>query len=269
MPLAGPPGRPPDGCPPAGGAVRVPVVDVRGICFAYDHERVIEDISFAIHAGDFLGIIGPNGSGKTTLLRILVGLLRPSCGEVLLFGTSIGRFNEWRRIGYVPQRVTAFDPRFPATVREVVSSGRVARTGLLRVPGKEDRLAVERAMETVGVAQFGARMIGHLSTGQQQRAFIARALVSEPELLILDEPLVGVDAGAQERFYELLRYLHRDLGVTLVMISHDVGVIASEVTTLACMNRTLVYHGDPRAFLESDALRAVYHTGVRVVSHVH
>lgn len=248
---------------------RTPVVEVRGVCYAYDHERVIEDISLTVHAGDFLGIIGPNGSGKTTLLKILVGLLRPSCGEVLLFGTELTRFTEWRRIGYVPQRVTAFDPRFPATVKEVVASGRAGRTGLLRLPGKEDRRAVERALEVAGVAELSDRMIGHLSSGQQQRAFIARALVSEPELLVLDEPLVGVDTGAQERFYDLLRHLHRDLNVTLVMISHDVGVIASEVTTLACMNRTLVYHGEPQAFLESDALRAVYHTGVRVVSHVH
>ena len=249
--------------------VPVPVVEVRGVCFGYDGERVLDDITLTIHAGDFLGIIGPNGSGKTTLLKIIVGLLPPSCGEVRLFGHELAGFREWRRIGYVPQRATAFDPRFPATVEEIVSSGRAGRVGLLRSFTAEDRWAIDRVLETVGLGGLKRRMIGHLSSGQQQRAFIARALASEPELLVLDEPLVGVDAEAQERFYDLLRHLHRDLKVTLVMVSHDVGVIASEVTTLACLNHTLVYHGEPHAFVESDALGALYHTGVRIVSHVH
>ncbi len=245
------------------------VVDIRGVCFAYDGQRVLDDISLTINAGDFLGIIGPNGSGKTTLLKIMVGLLAPTCGEVRLFGTDLPRFTDWRRIGYVPQRATAFDPRFPATVEEVVASGRAARAGLLHRFGPEDRRAVGRALEIVGLEDLRGRMIGHLSNGQQQRAFIARALASEPELLVLDEPLVGVDAEAQERFYDLLRHLHRDLGVTLVMVSHDVGVITSHVTVLACLNCNLVYHGEPHTFAESDALRNLYHTGVRIVSHVH
>lgn len=246
-----------------------PVVEVRGVCFGYGGERVLDDITLVINAGDFLGIIGPNGSGKTTLVKILVGLLRAACGEVRLFGSDLTRFGEWSRIGYVPQRAAAFESRFPATVEEVVTSGRASRAGLLRGFAPEDRRAVDWALETVGLSQLRRRTIGRLSSGEQQRAFIARALASQPELLVLDEPLVGVDAQAQERFYDLLRHLHRDLNVTLVMVSHDVGVIASEVTTLACLNRTLVYHGEPNAFLESDALRAVYHTGVRVVSHVH
>ncbi|MBI3997873.1 MAG: metal ABC transporter ATP-binding protein [Armatimonadetes bacterium] len=247
----------------------VPVVEVRGVCFSYDGARVLEDITLTIYAGDFLGIIGPNGSGKTTLVKIIVGLLRPECGTVRLFGTDLARFGQWSRIGYVPQRAASIESRFPASVEEVVLSGRAGRAGLFRGFGAEDRRAMYWALETVGLGDLRGRQIGHLSGGQQQRALIARALVSQPELLVLDEPLVGVDAEAQERFYDLLRYLHRNLGVTLVMVSHDVGVVASAVTTLACLNKMLVYHGEPTGFLESDALRAVYHTGVRVVSHVH
>ncbi len=246
-----------------------PVIEVQGVCYAYSRERVIEDITLTVNAGEFLGIIGPNGSGKSTLVRIIAGLLRPSCGKVRLFETEIAQFTEWRRIGYVPQRATAFDPRFPAKVDEVVVSGRAGRAGLLRRFGAEDRRAAGRALEIVGLGDAGSRPIGHLSGGQQQRALIARALASEPELLVLDEPLEGVDTEAQERFYDLLRHLHADLGVTLVMVSHDIGVIASEVTTLACLNRTMVYHGNPKEFVESDALRVLYHTGVRIVSHVH
>ncbi|MDR7533799.1 MAG: metal ABC transporter ATP-binding protein [Armatimonadota bacterium] len=248
---------------------RAPVVEVRGVCFAYDGERVLHDITLTVAAGDFLGIIGPNGSGKTTFVKIVVGLLRPQCGTVRLFGTALPRFRQWHRVGYVPQRVASLEARFPATVAEVVQSGRAARAGVGRSFSPADRRAVDWALEMVGLADLRDRPIGTLSAGQQQRAFIARAMASEPELLVLDEPLVGVDADAQARFYALLRHLHRDLGVTLIMVSHDVGVIASEVTTLACLNGILVYHGAPAAFLESDALRALYHTGVRVVSHVH
>jgi len=264
--LADPVGPPDRRRPPARGT---PVVEVAGVCFAYAGRRVLDDITLTVAAGDFLGIIGPNGSGKTTLIKIVLGLLRPQCGTVRLFGTEIARFRQWRRIGYVPQRVAVLEARVPATVAEVVASGRAARAGVGRRFAPADRRAVVRALETVGLASLQDRPIGTLSAGQQQRAFIARALASEPDLLVLDEPLVGVDADAQTQFYALLRHLHRDLGVTLIMVSHDVGVVASEVTTLACLNGVLVYHGAPAGFLESDALRAVYRTGVRVVSHVH
>lgn len=175
-----------------GAGTRIPVVEVRGLCFGYDGERVLDDITLTVAAGDFLGIIGPNGSGKTTLVKLMMGLLRPSCGEIRLFGVEVARFAAWQRVGYVPQRVTAFDPRFPATVEEIVASGRAGRAGLLRGYGPDDRRAEDRALETVGLTDLRARLIGQLPSGQQQRAFIARALVSEPELLVLAGVLVAV-----------------------------------------------------------------------------
>jgi len=244
------------------------VVELADVCYEYDGERVLEDVTLTVEEGDFLGIIGPNGAGKTTLLKVMLGLLRPSCGTVRLFGTDVARFREWWRIGYLPQSTT-FDPRFPATVWEVVASGRASRRGAARALTRADRDAVEHVLDLLGLLDQRERRIGHLSLGQQQRVLIARALVNDPDLLILDEPLVGVDAPSQEQFYRLLHQLNREQGTTLVLVTHDVGVVASEVTKLACLNRQLIYHGCPEDFLESEALTKVYRPGVRIVSHIH
>src|SRR5256712_7165132 len=214
-----------------------PVVDLEQVSFAYGGERVLDEVSLRVGRGDFLGIIGPNGSGKTTLLRVLLGLLRPTSGRIKLFGIDVRLFREWARIGYVPQKATAFDARFPASVLEVVISGRSGVAGIAHRFGGRDRAAVEEALETVGMLNFRARPLGRLSAGQQQRVFIARALAIHPEMLLLDEPTVGVDVDAQEQFYSLLRRLNREFGQPLVLVSHDLRAVAGEVTTLACNYR--------------------------------
>ncbi len=244
------------------------IVDLEHVCFSYSGERVLEEVSLQIRRGDFLGIIGPNGSGKTTLLRIVLGLLRSECGHVQLFGTDIRSFHDWRRIGYVPQKAV-FESQFPASVSEVVISGRCGVTGLGRRFGAHDRDAAQRALDTVGMTEFHDRLIGHLSAGQQQRVFIARALASSPELLVLDEPTVGVDLNAQEQFYALLRRLNRDMGTTLVLVSHDVAVIAHEVTQFACLNRTFIFHGSPEEAVHSGAIAQMYRASSLLVSHRH
>ena|SRR5574341_924388 len=244
------------------------VAEAAHICVDFGSERVLDEVALQIRAGDFLGVIGPNGSGKTTLLRVLLGLIRPACGHVRLFGTEIRAFREWRRVGYVPQKAV-FESRFPASVFEVVASGRSGVSGLGRRLGSTDRRAVGEALATVGLGDARDRLIGALSQGQQQRVLIARALVHSPELLLLDEPTVGVDPEAQDQFYALLRYLNRELHTTLVLVSHDVSVIANEVTELACLNRTLVFHGDPEEAVRSGALERLYRPDSLVVSHHH
>jgi len=244
------------------------VADVEHVCFSYDGERVLDEVSLRVERGDFLGIIGPNGAGKTTLLRVLLGLLPPSCGHVRLFGTEIAHFRDWSRIGYVPQKGMAFDVRFPASVFEVVVSGRARRTGLGPYDAV-DRDAARRALETVGLIAHRNRLIGQLSSGQQQRVLIARALVTAPELLVLDEPTVGVDPDAREQFYALLRHLNRTQGTTLILVSHDIAVISQEVTRLACLNRTLVFHGSPAEAVRSGALAEMYRAQSWVVAHHH
>src|SRR6266511_3492016 len=214
-----------------------PFVELEGVGVSYGEVRVLDGINLTVEPGDFLGIIGPNGSGKTTLLRVMLGLLEPQDGSVRLFGQPPAAFREWRRLGYVPQRA-ALDPALPVTVGEVVATGLVTR-------------------------------IGALSTGQQQRVLIARALVSDPELIILDEPTGGVDPEAQTSFYAMLQHLSREREVTLILVSHDIGVVAKEVNKLACLNRRLIFHGRPGDFLSDAALTALYGPAVRIVSHDH
>ncbi len=250
-------------------ADRPVVAEVEHVCVDYGAERVLDHVSLQVRRGDFLGLIGPNGSGKTTLLRVMLGLLRPSCGHVRLFGTDLREFHDWARVGYVSQKAVAFETRFPASVFEIVLSGRSGRAGVGRRFDGEDRAAALRALGTVGMDAYRDRLVGRLSAGQQQRVFIARALVHDPDLLLLDEPTVGVDLDAQEQFYALLRTLNRDAGKTLVLVSHDISVVAEEVTQLACLNRSLVFHGSPEDAIRTGALAQMYRAASLVVAHRH
>jgi zinc transport system ATP-binding protein len=245
-----------------------PFVELEEVDFSYGEIRVLEGINLTVEAGDFLGIIGPNGSGKTTLLRIMLGLLEPDHGRVRLFGHPPSSFRQWGRLGYVPQKAT-LDPALPATVQEVVATGLVPALGLWGRVRAAERRRIQEVLAHVGMDAHAGARIGALSTGQQQRVLIARALVSNPEMLILDEPTGGVDPEAQTSFYALLHHLNRERDVTLILVSHDIGVVAKEVTKLACLNRRLIFHGRPADFLSDAALTALYGPSVRVVSHQH
>jgi len=203
-----------------------PVVSIRNLGFRYDDKTVIEDLNFDIHARDFVGLIGSNGAGKTTLLKLLVGLLKPTSGELQLFGKPIRTFDEWHRIGYVPQK-NALNPLFPATVREVVLSGLYGKRKLYRRVTAADRQRCDDALYALQIADLADRRIGQLSGGQQQRAFLARALASNPELLVLDEPTVGIDAETQLAFFSMLRHMHAHHRITFLMVSHDVDMMRS------------------------------------------
>ncbi len=244
-------------------------IEVRGVSFGYTSELVLNEVSLNIHQGDYLGIIGPNGGGKTTLLKIMLGLLTPTHGQVKLFGQDIKRFKAWSKIGYVPQKAVHFDARFPATVEEVVSMGLFGTRGLFRSLRKEDWQRIDKALEQVEMRNYRNRLIGDLSGGQQQRVFIARALVSDPEVVFLDEPTVGVDLVAQEQFYALLKKLNESLNLTLVLVSHDIDVVASQATELACVNQRIVYHGNPTEFIKGDYLSKLYGSGVKLILHDH
>ena len=248
-----------------------PIVQVRieDVSFAYHTEPVLAGINFDINKGDYLGIIGPNGGGKTTLLRIMLGLLRPSRGKVELFGRPARAFRDWSRIGYVPQKATSIEARFPFTVEEVVAFGRVGRAGLLRRLGRGDRKAVDRALGQVNMVPHRKALINELSGGQQQRVFIAKGLVSQPDILVLDEPTVGVDVQSQDEFYRLLSRLNREEGITLVVVSHDIDVIANEVGSVACLNQTLICHNTPEEFLKGDYLEKLYGQNRKFILHGH
>lgn len=244
-------------------------IEVTSLNFAYNDYYVLKDINLSVKRGEYLGIIGPNGGGKTTLLKIILGLLKADSGEIRILGSNLRDFSEWSRIGYVPQRVAQADFYFPATVEEVVRSGRTAKVGLFKGFSQEDNAAVEKAMSIAGIADYRGRLIGNLSGGERQRVYIARALACEPSILLLDEPAVGVDIASQEKFYSFLGHLNGELGITVVFVSHDVGVVAQEVSTLVCLNHQMICHGSPENFIKEEFLEQVYGRKVTSVMHGH
>lgn len=247
------------------------IVNIQHVSYRYEKENVLEDINLSIYKGAFLGIVGPNGSGKSTLLKLILGLIKPQMGEIQLFGEQINRFKDWHKIGYVSQKANSFNTGFPATIFEVVASGLTKKIGMFRRLSKQDREKVVSAIRMVGMEAFLRQNIGELSGGQQQRVFIARALVSEPEMLILDEPTVGVDAKNVASFYELLNQLNKEQGITMLMVTHDIGAISDKVTHVACLNKNLHFHGNTREFeqLKLGEMTEFYGHDIHVLSHDH
>ncbi len=220
-------------------------LEFRDVSYRYDSIDALEKISFGVSEQDFVAILGPNGSGKTTLVKLALGLAAPNSGEVLLFGTPAQKFDRWELVGYVPQAVEGVHTQFPATVEEIVGQGLYRGFDPVGFWRRGKNAALWRSMETVGIADLARRRISSLSLGQQQRALIARSLVRGPRLLVLDEPETGVDAAGQEQLYSILRRLNSDQGITILMVSHDIGAVMREAKTVACINRTLVFHGAP------------------------
>ncbi len=202
------------------------IIKLDGVSFSFDSQTILSDVSFTVKERDFVGLIGSNGAGKTTLLRMIVGLNRPQKGSISLFGTPAGQFKDWNQIGYVPQR-NHFNPLFPATVREVVLSGLYGRKKLFRRVSKEDISRCEDALGALKIQDLGDKRIGALSGGQQQRVFLARALINNPKLLILDEPLSGIDIETQQNFFHLIKHMHQRHNITFLMVSHDMDMVRS------------------------------------------
>ncbi|MGB2874552.1 MAG: metal ABC transporter ATP-binding protein [Gaiellaceae bacterium] len=224
-------------------------VEFDGVDFAYLHgQPVLRGIDLGIAAGEFVAIAGPNGGGKTTLLRLALGLERPTVGLVQLFGERADRFRDRARLGYLAQRAQ-LGVQAPATVREVVSAGRAAVNPFGRL-SQADREAIDGAIDRVGLTALARRPLARLSGGQQQRALIAKALVTDPRLLALDEPTAGVDVAAQEALAELLGRLHRELGVTILFVSHEFGAIEQVVERLVLVREHIVFDGPPSSLPE-------------------
>ena len=233
-----------------------PIIDLRDVVFSYDREPILDRVSLAIGRDDFLAVIGPNGGGKTTLLKVILGLLRPQAGRV-------ERFTERKSgLGYVPQFAT-FDRDFPLRVADVVRMGRLAVRGPLRRYDASDQAAVDAALARLGLGHLAHTAIGELSGGQLQRTLIARALVGEPEILLLDEPLASVDAEFRDVLVETLSELHRTLPI--VVVTHDLTPFSGVVRQIACMNRRLHYH--PEGRLTPTMLEEVYGCPVELIAH--
>lgn len=246
---------------------RSPAVELSRVSVAIDGRPVLRDVSLALPRGRFLGVVGPNGGGKTTLLRTMLGFVRPEAGTVRLLGRDPREVTgSGGLVGYLPQGLHP-DPEFPASALDVALMGRYGRLGFGRRPRAGDREAALRALALVGMEAEAGRRFGRLSGGQQQRVSIARAIAGEPELLVLDEPSTSVDRVGQEDLYELLKRLQRERGLTIVMVSHDVGVVSELVDEVACLNRTLSFHGCGEGLSPSPGLAGLYGRGVGLLRH--
>lgn len=236
------------------------IASLKDVWAYYDGVPALEEITCSVYEHDFLGIIGPNGGGKTTLLKIMLGLVKPSRGEVKVLGESPQRKRKF--IGYIPQH-SLFDRDFPASVWDVVLMGRLGHTGRFKSYTDEDKRITQDALKTVEMLELKDSQIGKLSGGQQQRVFLARALVTEPKLLLLDEPMASVDVALQTGLYELLEKLKERMAI--VMVSHDIGAISIHVNKIACLNRRLFYHNSKEILPEE--LEATYKCPVQLIAH--
>ncbi len=237
---------------------KVPIFDVKNLSFSIDGVDILSNISLKIFNAQYIAIIGPNGGGKTTLIRLLLGLEEPSFGEIKIFGKKLKNFKDWHKIGYVPQRASHVDASFPATVLDIVSMGRISQKGFFSKTTDEDNKAVYGAMQKMDILDLKDKIVGTLSGGQKQRVMCARALASKPEVLILDEPNTGVDAVSQNRFYSLLKELNNKEKITIVFITHDVGVIADDIARLFTVNQKLIICNNPKQILSCKDMSELY-----------
>jgi zinc transport system ATP-binding protein len=243
------------------------IVEAVNVRVQFGANTVLDNVSLEVVRGDVLGIVGPNGGGKTTLLNALLGNVGLSAGRIWLFGTELQKFRDYHRVGYVAQHAIQFDPLFPATVEEIVSLGCISRKKLGRRLSGADKVAVGRAMESVGIYSIRKRKISELSGGQKQRIFLAKALVRNPELLILDEATSGLDIAIQDRFVALLRDLTRERGVTVISVSHDISSVMCQANKLAVVNRKLEMTEINEGMDPTKALRRAYGEHFTFVFH--
>ncbi len=235
-------------------------IEVEKVSFYYDNYPILTDVSMTVEERDFLAVIGPNGSGKTTLLKVIMGILNPSQGKVRVFGKTPREAAG--TVGYVPQD-TGLNKDFPISVQDVALMGRIGRLGREGRYTSEDRDQARRVLEKVGMWEYHDRQIGKLSGGQRQRVLIARALSSEPSVLLMDEPTASVDAQFHTYLYDLLKDLNSTM--TIVVVSHDISVLSSYINSVACLNRTLYYHDAGE--ITDEMIHSAYQCPVDLIAH--
>ncbi len=237
-----------------------PILEALGLSVSYQNGLALDDVTFRLNTGERVAVVGPNGAGKSTLFKVIAGVLSPTKGEVKVYGSGPGGHI---CIAYLPQR-SQVDWSFPVNVTDVVMMGRIGKLGLLRWPGRRDWKFVQRCLEDVGMGDLAKRQIGELSGGQQQRMFIARALAQEAELMLMDEPLTGLDIQSQESIFEIMEKL-RQRGVTIMIATHDLDQAAGLFDRVMLLNRRLMGFGSPEQVFTPEQLRAAYGGHLRLV----
>ena len=237
------------------------LVSVQSVSYNYNSESVLENVSFDVEEGDFLGIIGPNGAGKTTLFHCMLGLLNSYSGKITILNQDIKKYKKiFRKIGYIPQK-KSIDQKFPLTVKELVS---------LSLPKNTSKNLVLEILKQVGLEKMKNKTIGQLSGGQQQRVLIAKALVNNPIILMLDEPTNELDHKSQNDFYSLLKELNEKNKITIIWSSHDMDAVNKYANKVSCINKRMFFHGDKREFFSSeDHLKNYSESTMQIHMHSH
>ena len=234
------------------------IIEVENLRSRYNGIHVLDDITFSVSGGDYIGLVGPNGSGKTTLIKNILGILRPESGQIRLFGQDLSKFQEWFRVGYLPQRLSALNPGFPSTVEEIVALGLIAGRRRPGYSGDSYRDAVEKALHLLNISDIRKKKIGELSGGQQQRVLIARAIINEPDLIVLDEPAAALDPETREQFYTMLTHFNRQKNATVILVTHDIGSIGQYANKLLLVDRRVVFYGSFADFCSSSHMTDLF-----------
>jgi zinc transport system ATP-binding protein len=237
------------------------LIQTENLTFCYNGIEIISNISFSVEKGDYLGIVGPNGSGKSTLIKNILGILQPDKGNIYLFNEPLDAFREWNKIGYLPQRLSALNAHFPGTVQEIVSLG---------IRGKVKQQNIKQTLNLMGIEHLSQRLIGELSYGEQQRTMLARALAGRPDVLIFDEPTAALDPETREIFYSLTKELNKSQGTTIILITHDTGVIGKYARQLLYLDKKIIFSGTFENFCTSRDMTGFFGSvSQHVICHQH
>ncbi|MEJ5227022.1 metal ABC transporter ATP-binding protein [Thermodesulfovibrio sp.] len=227
---------------------KIPLIDISHVTYSTNGVTILEDINFQVEEGCYLGIVGPNGAGKTTLLRLILGLIKPKTGKILIKGFEPEAYIKNEPIGYLPQRISQNIYEMPLTVEELVRSG----------TEKSDRDTVEWAMSLFKIEHLHKKPLRELSGGERQKAFLARAVVVKPRILLLDEPTTGIDPHSRDDLLDILERLNRDFGVSILVVTHDIATFTHESKCLLCLNKRMVCLGEPQKLLKEEYMKMLY-----------
>lgn len=234
------------------------IVSTELLSCSYREGRVLEDISFQVQRGDYVGVVGPNGSGKSTLIKALLGLVAINSGSATLFGTSLSVFSDWHKIGYLPQSLHLVNPVFPATVHETVGLGLLSLKSFPKRLNRSDNDKISAMLEELGISDLKHKLIGELSGGQLQRVLLARAIVNDPELLVLDEPTAALDPETRGRFYAMIADINRSRGVTVLLVTHDSGAIGEYASKMLYLDKKILFYGSFDQFCCSPEMSSLF-----------
>ena len=238
------------------------IVEIQNVSYKYPNrtESAVEDINLSVKKGEFLGIIGENGSGKTTLLRLMMGLIKPQTGSIKLFGTELNKFKDWKKIGYIPQK-SELPHDFPILVGEFITLGLLSTKGLFAKKDKSDEKKIDEALKSVNMLEYKHRKLSELSGGQFQRVLLAKEIVKSPELLVLDEPTVGIDIKHHKKFCCLLSKLNK-MGITIIIVTHDISFVSYHVSRIVGLNEKIMFDDKPKNLSDSVLKRIFGHATV-------